>query len=76
MLKALTNTGSNVHKMILEVFKEATEWCETLVAQGEEWASHVAWDLLKLAIRVEPKEIDDSYRNRRKLRLKKAIHTL
>ena len=76
MLKALTNKESNVHKMIIEIFNEATEWYENLVAQGEEWASHVTWDLLKLTIRNELKEIDEAYRNRRKLRLKKAIQTL
>ena len=69
MLKALTNKESNVHKMIIEIFKEATEWYENLVAQGEDWASHTTWDLLKLTIRDELKKIDEAYRNRRKLRL-------
>ena len=55
--------------MIIEIFKEATEWCENRVPQGEEWASHVTWGLLKLTIRDELKEVDEAYRNRRKLRL-------
>ena len=62
--------------MTIEIFKEATEWYENLVAQGEEWTSHVTWGLLKLTIRDELTEIDEAYRNRRKLRLKKAIQTL
>ena len=48
VLKALTNKESNVHKMIIEIFKEATEWYKNLVAQGEEMASRVTWDLPKL----------------------------
>ena len=73
MLKALTNKESNVHRMIIGIFKEATEWYENLVAQGEEWASHVTWDLLKLTIRDELKEIGEANRNRHKLRLKKLF---
>ena len=57
--------------MIIEIVKEATEWYENLVTQGEDWASHATWDLLKLTIRDELKKIDEAYRNRRKLRLKR-----
>ena len=62
--------------MIIEIFKEATEYYENPVAQGWEWVSRVTWDLLKLVIRDELKGIDAAYRTRRKLRLEKAIHTL
>ena len=62
--------------MGIEIFSEATDWCANLVAQVEEWASHDTWNLFKLTIRDELKEIDEAYRNRRSLRLKKAIETL
>ena len=76
MLKALTNKESKVHRMVKDIFAEAIEWYKNLDAQGDDWASHATWDLMKLTLRDELKEIDDAYRKRRSLKLKKAREIL
>ena len=77
MIKALSDENSKIHTMITEIFTEATDWYNTLVIENKtEWASHETWDLMKTTIRNELKNIDNSYRLRRKIKIEKSIEIL